>query len=311
MKQIGRFFVLLLFLTILSACGADKNITTNQNEKLLIFTTVFPLTDFAQKIGGEDVTVTSVYPPGADAHSFEPTPRDMTKIADADAFIYTGVGVEGFVTAALETLKDEKVKMVEAGNGIDFLHTSEHDHNHEDRNHDHGDIDPHIWLDPIYSIQLAETIKNALVELNPSSQEQYEENFSTLKNQLENINSEFEKVVESSNRKEILVAHSAYGYWEERYGIKQISITGYSPTNEPSQKELKNIIELVKEHELEYIIFEQNISSRIAETVQRETGTKSLTLHNLEAITEKEITNNEDYISLMKHNLDTLKQALN
>lgn len=310
MKKISRYFVLLLLISILTACGADQKKLANEEGKLTVYTTVFPLTDFVKKIGGEDVSVKSVYPPGADAHSFEPTQRDMTEIAGADAFIYTGVGVEGFVTTAEKTLKNEKVALIEAGAGIDFLHMEDNDHHH-DEEHQHGDIDPHIWLDPIYAIQLAENIKNALTDINPSGKDMYEENFKELKGQLETLNTEFMEVANSAKQKEILVAHSAYGYWEERYGIKQISITGYSPTNEPSQKELKNIIDTAKEHNLKYILFEQNISSKIAETVQKETGTESLTLHNLEAVTKQEIESNEDYFSLMRQNLDTLKKALN
>lgn len=303
--------MLLLLISILSACGADQNISSNEEGKLSIYTTVFPLTDFTQKIGGEDVLVKSVYPPGADAHSFEPTPRDMTDIASADAFIYTGVGVEGFVSSVQKTLKNEKVALIEAGSGIEFLHMENGEHQHDDDEHNHGVIDPHIWLDPVYSIQIAENIKNALTDLNPSGKDKYEENFNALKEQLEALNADFMEVANSAKQNEILVAHSAYGYWEARYGIKQISITGFSPTNEPSQKELKNIIETAKEHNLKYILFEQNISSKIAETVQKETGTKSLTLHNLEAVTKEEIENNKDYFSLMNQNLDTLKKALN
>ncbi len=309
MKKTSKYLMLLILISLLSACGADQKNSANEEGKLSVYTTVFPITDFAQKIGGEDVSVKSVYPPGADAHSFEPTPRDMKDIASADAFIYTGVGVEGFVTTAQKTLKNEKVVLIEAGAGIEFLHTEDNDH-HDDE-HEHGDIDPHIWLDPIFSIQIASTIKNALTDLNPSGKDKYEENFKNLKEQLEALNTEFMEVANSAKQKEILVAHSAYGYWEDRYGIKQISITGYSPTNEPSQKELKNIIDIAKEHNLKYILFEQNISSKIAETVQKETGTKSLTLHNLEAVTKQEIENNEDYFSLMRKNLDTLKKALN
>lgn len=306
MKKTSGYFVLLLLISILSACGADQ---TNKESKLTVYTTVFPLTDFTQKIGGEDVLVKSVYPPGSDAHSFEPTPRDMTDIAGADAFIYTGVGVEGFVETAQKTLKNEKVVLFEAGTGIEFLHTEDDDH-HDDE-HNHGDIDPHIWLDPIYSIQIADNIKSALSEINPSDKDLYERNFKELKEQLEALNTDFTEVTNAAKQKEILVAHSAYGYWEVRYGIKQISITGYSPTNEPSQKELKNIIDVVKEHNLKYILFERNISSKIAETVQKETGTESLTLHNLESLTEQEIESNEDYFSLMRQNLETLKKALN
>ncbi|WP_453994266.1 metal ABC transporter solute-binding protein, Zn/Mn family [Bacillus nitroreducens] len=311
MKKYNLYLVLLLGIIILTACGADQNKAPDKEEgKFMVYTTVFPLTDFTSKIGGESVSVQSVYPPGSDAHTFEPTPRDMTDIASADAFIYTGVGVEGFVANAQKTLKDEKVELIEAGEGIEFLSTEDHHHEDEEEHH-HGDIDPHIWLDPLHSIQLAENIKNALIQLNPAEKHTYEENFNELKDQLEVLHNDFIDVTSSAKRKEILVAHSAYGYWETRYGLEQISITGLSPNNEPSQKELKNIIDTTKKHGLNYILFEQNISSKIAKTVQSETGTESLNLHNLEAITKQEAEKNEDYFSLMYQNLETLKKALN
>ncbi|MCH1625427.1 metal ABC transporter substrate-binding protein [Ferdinandcohnia quinoae] len=311
------YFVLsvLLLCSFLTACEAGKNEDENKSNKLMIYTTVFPLTDFTKKIGGDHVFVESVYPPGSDAHSFEPTPKEMTEIADADAFIYTGVGVEGFVTTAQKTLKNEKVKLIEAGKNIEYHHSDEGDHAHEDEdNHDHhkhGDIDPHVWLDPVLSITLAENIKEALSDLHPEFKDEFEQNFQSLKIDLEKLDQEFKQIVDRSKTKEILVAHAAYGYWEERYGIEQNSITGLSPSEEPSQKELKEIIEWSKEHEINYVIFEKNVTSKIAKVIQNEIGVKSLTLHNLESITEKETKNNEDYFSLMRKNSETLKKALN
>ena len=90
--------------------------------------------------------------------------------------------------------------------------------------HDHGDNDPHIWLDPILSITIAENIKNALVDLNPEGTETFEANFQQLKAQFEDLDQSFTNIVSKSDKKEILVSHAAYGYWEKRYGIKQISV---------------------------------------------------------------------------------------
>ena len=248
------------------------------------------------------------------------------------AFINAGEGIE---LATSEHSEDEHA-------GEEAAHEDEHDHEeaahedehaseeaahedehageeaaHEDEHaveeaaHDHGDTDPHVWLDPILSIQLAENIKNALIDLDPSNTETFEKNFETLKTQLEELDHSFEEVVANSAKKEILVSHAAYGYWESRYGIEQISVLGLSPTEEPSQKELQNIIETSKEHNINYIIFESNVSSNVTDIVQAEIGAKSLTLNNLESITEEDIKNKEDYFSLMTKNLKALEQALN
>ncbi len=395
MKSKSIIFSIILVLSLfLSGCGEKQS--TESEDTLSIYTTIYPLEYFTTKIGGEFVTVTSVIPPGSDAHTFEPTAKTMTEIADADAFIYSGVGLEGFVDAAKKSLEKEKVTFIEAGAGIKLL-DADHDHAHEeddhaheegdhaheeddhaheedehaheeddhaheeddhaheeddhaheeddhaheeddhaheeddhaheeddhaheeddhaheedDHDHNHGDEDPHVWIDPILSITLAENIKNALSELMPKHQDEFEKNFQQLKSELQALDQEFQTVISESEHKEILVSHAAYGYWEERYGLNQISVSGLSPTQEPSQKQLQTIIETAQEHNIKYVIFEENVTGKIAEVVQKEIGAEALTLHNLESLTEDDIKNNEDYFSLMRKNLETLKKALN
>ncbi|MBM7704824.1 metal ABC transporter substrate-binding protein [Metabacillus iocasae] len=316
--------------TALAGCGSDvkeeASSTSSSDDKLNIYTTIYPLQDFATKIGGEHVNVESIFPPGVDAHTFEPTSKTMVNLAQADAFIYSGIGLEGFVDNAKKTLVNEEVQLVEAAEDIELAqHAENHDahaheeenhndHAHEEESHDahaHGDEDPHVWIDPILSITLAENIKKSLVELKPDAKEDFEKNFEAVKADLLALDQEFKQTIETSSKKEILVAHAAYGYWEKRYGLQQISVAGLSPTNEPSQKQLKEIIKEAQEHQIKYIIFEQNLQPKIAELVQKEIDAEALTLHNLESATKEDVQNNEDYFSIMKKNIETLKKALN
>jgi zinc transport system substrate-binding protein len=313
--KIISFFILSIVLLV-TGCNGQEN-TEQENQNLTIYTTIYPLEDFANRIGGDLVDVKSVYPPNTDAHTFEPTPRTMTEIADADAFIYTGVGLEGFVDAAIKTLSNEHVQLIEAGSGIELSgtgdnhgHESEDAHGENEEHHAEHDTDPHIWIDPVLSISLAENIKEALVELKPESKEVFEENYAALKEELMALDNEFTTAVTNSSNPEILVSHAAYGYWERRYGIEQISVAGLSPSQEPSQKQLQHIIETAKEHDINYVIFEQNVTGKVAEVVQKEIGAEALTLHNLESLTDEDINNNEDYFSLMRRNLEVLKKAM-
>ncbi|MGD6834905.1 metal ABC transporter solute-binding protein, Zn/Mn family, partial [Sutcliffiella halmapala] len=188
---------------------------------------------------------------------------------------------------------------------------SHEDEAHEEDEHNHADGDPHVWLSPTLSISLAENIKNALVELKPEEKEDFEANFKSLKEELEALDSEYKETMESAQTNKILVSHAAYGYWEEQYGLEQISVNGLSPTQEPSQKQLTEIIAKAKENNIQYVIFDQNITGKIAEVVKDEIKAEALTLHNLEAATEEDIKNKEDYFSLMRKNLETLEKALN
>ena len=323
-KLFTLLFFIVIFIFAASGCGqneqnADENEGKDKTEsKVDVFTTIFPLTDFTQKIGGDYVNVESIYPANADAHTYEPTLKMTEKIAKADLFIYTGENFEAFGDKLNQTLKDGHVKIVKAAEGIKPLeaheeseHSSKEEHAHEQEGHSHGDVDPHVWLDPIRAITIAENIKNALVEVLPDKRSVFENNFAQLKTELEQLDQTFQTTIQHSKTDVILVSHAAYGYWEDRYQLKQIPITGLSPTDEPSQKQLVGIIEKAKKYHLKYILFEQNVSPKVAKVIQQEIGAQTLTLHNLESVTKEEMRNNEDYFSLMKRNLETLKKALN
>ncbi|NNV07346.1 metal ABC transporter solute-binding protein, Zn/Mn family [Geobacillus sp. C56-T2] len=382
--------ILLSLLLTLSALlyGCQSNPETNEaqpsKDRLTIYTTVYPLEDFAKKIGGDAVIVKSVYPPGAEAHTFEPTTKTVQQIAEADAFIYIGQGMEPFAEKLKETLQHEHVRFFVATEGIEWLeandeHEHEHDeahkdeqsendqadhnhghsednkadHNHghsednktdhghghsednetdhghghsedneadhghghsedneADHGHGHGDRDPHVWLDPIRSIVIAENIRDLLTELKPEKKEQFQKNFETVKTKLERLDAQFRSVIEKAPKKEILVSHQAYGYWEDRYGIKQLSVSGLSPSNEPSQKALAQLIETAKQHRIRYMIFEQNVHPKTAEVIQNELGAKPLRLHNLESLTAEDRKAGRDYFAIMEENIRTLQTAL-
>lgn len=327
-------FILSIFMIIaavLSGCAQDRANQEKDEDLLQVYTTVYPLQFFAQQIGGEYVNVETIYPPGADEHTFEPSQKDMMALADSDIFFYVGLGLEGFVDKANKTLKNEDVKMVPVGESLHLDeeghqdeahdedgtaeegHADEHaDEEHADEDgHDHGDFDPHVWLDPIYANDLAVAIKEQLAAQMPEHKDTFEQNYTELSAQLKDLDKEFATVIGTSKRKEIIVSHSAFSYWEERYGIQQISISGQSTTNEPSQRELQELISHAKEEKIKYVLNEQNFDSKLAKMVQDEIGAKTLTLHNLSVLTDEDIKNNETYFTLMEKNIATLGKALN
>ncbi|CAM3804355.1 zinc ABC transporter substrate-binding protein [Alkalicoccus chagannorensis] len=205
-------------------------------------------------------------------------------------------------------------------NNDNHNHEDEHDHNNDDANHNdadnnhddhaHGDEDPHVWLDPMRAADMAENIKHALVEARPEASETFEANFDTLVEELEELDGQFEELADNMDRDHIVVSHAGYGYWEARYGIHQTGIAGLSPTNEPSIQQIEETIEMMEENNINHVMFEQNIPVDVAETVREETGAEELWLHNLEAKTEEDLENEEDYFSLMEGNLEALEEAL-
>lgn len=308
MRYLKPIFLFIAMAVLASGCGSPQDSNSDDTE-LTIYTSVYPIQYIAERISGDLAAVETIYPPGVDAHSYEPSTRDMTKIAESDAFIYLGNQMEPFADAAAEALQSEKVSLIELGEYEELFLSLDGEHHHEDEEHHHGDFDPHIWLDPIRMIKMSEVITNHLVEISPENEELFQENFQTLKKDLTELDEEFQRTLSSQPNRNILVSHAAYGYWEERYGIKQISILGLSSSTEPSQQQLTKIIDEAKEHQLKYILYEQNTSNRISEVIEQEIGLEPLTLHNLAVLTEEDIANNEDYLSLMRKNLDTLLKA--
>ncbi len=324
-----KFSILLLFSLlslVLVACNnstttEEKTTTADDSNKLKIYTTVYPLSYFTQEIGGDFVEVSSIYPPGTNEHTFEPTQKDMMLLADSDLFFYIGLGLEGFVENAQKTLAKENVKLIATADSIaeEHLHTSaveEHheDHDHHEGEHDdhhHGDIDPHVWLSPIIAKDLALSIKNELITALPEQEEYFNDNYNQLISELDSLNSDFEKMTASASNKTFFVSHASFGYIAGQYGLEQVAIAGLNSQSEPSQKELMEIVDLAKELNIKYVLFEQNVSSKLSTIIQNEVGAKALTLHNLSVLTESDINNNETYFTLMKKNIETLQEALN
>lgn len=340
MKKSFLLFTIAILSLFTAACG-DKTSTSEQSsnatDTLSVYTTVYPLSYFTERIGGDFVEVSSIYPPGANEHTFEPTQKDMMKLADADLFFYIGLGLEGFVENTKKTLANEDVTMIATANqvsdeqlAISTGHThdesaeADHDHDHEateethdhedeshnHEDHDHGDVDPHVWLSPVISQDLALSIKNALVDKMPEQEATFTTNYETLVKELQNLDEQFKTMAEESSEKTFFVSHAAFGYIAGEYGLTQIPIAGLNSQTEPSQKELTTIVDKAKELGIEYILFEQNVSSKLAEVIQKEVGADSLVLHNLSILTNDDIKNNETYFTLMEKNIETLKTAL-
>lgn len=323
------FIISLLTFVLLSACGA-KSIPTEKSatgtEKLSIYTTVYPLQYFTERIGGDQVEVKSIYPAGADEHTFDPTQKDMMALADSDLFFYIGLGLEGFVENAEKTMKNEHVKMIATAEAIpdEMLDEGHSDEGHSDEGHDedaehdeqgheghdHGGIDPHVWISPLLSVELATSIKDALIASKPDMKDEFENNFEQLQAELIELDSKFKVMASNVPSKTFFVSHASFGYLADSYGLEQVAIAGLNSQSEPSQKQLAQIVKEAKDHNIHYVLFEQNVSSKLTDVVRKEIGAESLMLHNLGVLTVDNVKNNEDYFSLMEQNIETLKKAL-
>ena len=314
MKKICIFLLSILLLTIPASCQSAP--AAMPDERLQVITTIYPVYDFATKVGGDSVNVTSIIPAGAEPHDWEPTPSDIIKIQEADVFIYNGAGMEFWVDSVLTSVSSESLIIVNASDTLTLRPASasgeEHDESEADveDEHEHGAYDPHVWLDPLNAKEQMHVIMDAFVQADPDNKINYETNFQTYATAFDQLDKEYSDAITPLSDKNIVVAHEAYGYLCDRYGLSQIPIEGISADSEPDAARMADIIDFVNENKVRVIFSEELLSPRVAEAIASETGASTDVLNPIGGLTEKQLQDGEDYFSIMRKNLKALVRAL-
>lgn len=316
MKRKAIIFITLSLILILSGCSksinSSKKDNVNSHNKMKIYTTVFAFQSFTEQIGGKYVDVESIYPPGADLHSYEPTQKDMINIAKSDLFIYSSDGLDPVSAKITQSMENKNMKLALASdlNQKELIHSDDHD---EDEGHNHAETenDPHVWLDPVLDRIFAEKIKDKLIQKDPKHKSYYEKNYKKLDKDVANIDKKMQKITKSPKREKIIISHDSLGYLTHRYHFKQEGVNGMND-DEPSQKKILSIVKNIKNSKSPYVLYEQNITSKITDVIKKETDTQPLSFHNLAVLTKKEKDNQSiTYQSLMKKDIESLDKALN
>jgi zinc transport system substrate-binding protein len=297
----GAWIILLVMSMFLGGCspsGSQGESSTNNNHRLTIYTTIYPLYDFTKKLAGDQTNVINLVPPGVEPHDFEPKPQDIMTLNKAQVFVYNGGGFEGWVDKVVQSLDNKNLVVVDTSKFVQTEKTAS------------GQIDPHFWLDPNQAKNQAKAIYDALVKVDPAHKSEYTKRFDQLSKQFADLDSSIRAAVAHTSHKEMIVSHAAFGYLAHAYGLQQIAISGINPSEEPSQQDLSQIVELAKAKHIEYILFETLSSGKIAETVKNEVGARALNLNPVENLTQDDINKGKDYFAVMKENIDTLKIAL-
>jgi zinc transport system substrate-binding protein len=317
-------FSLWAVLFIIAGCSTKTDIASDEkeekNQKLVIYTSFYPLYDLTAKIAGERAETINLIPAGVEPHEFEPTSKEVIKMMEADIFIYNGAGFEGWVNNIVETLDKEDTTVLNASKHVRLLTAKETGNVGEDTEQVEQDkdqkegkniYDPHIWLDPILMKEVAAAIKETLIQKDPAGKKVYEDNYNAVIEELNSLDKQYKEITKDPKRRDVIVSHAAFGYLLNRYDLNQVPISGLSPIDEPTQKELENIITFAEQNNVKYILFETLVSGKVAEVVRNQIGAEALYLNPLEGLTEKEIKEGKDYLSVMKENLQSIDKAVN
>lgn len=325
MHNMKKYLVSLLIGSLfLSACGTPPAKRDGEGQKpagsgseadkIMVVASFYPLAEFARQAGGDLVEVKNITPAGAEPHEYEPTPRDIAKIHEADLFLYNGAGQEPWAERIEEELRKEGVKVMGMTEKFSLIEAAADERAEEEETHEgqaeQHELDPHIWLDPVIALKEVEIIANELTLLDPENGQAYLNNASEYQKRLADLDAAFKKGLTQCGREEIITSHAAFGYMAQRYGFRQIAIAGLSPEAEPSARKLGELADLAEQKEIKYIFFETLASPRLSQTLASEIGARTLVLNPIEGLTDEEMAAGENYVTVMETNLENLRIAL-
>jgi zinc transport system substrate-binding protein len=276
-----KIVLVLGLFTMLTASGCGGNASGKGGKKSVV-AAFYPIAFAAAEIGGSRVDVANLTPPGVEPHDLEAKPSDVQKLESADLVLLMGHRFQPQLESAAD--KNHNVVLLLDTSGLR-----------------RQDDDPHVWLDPNRFELIAERIGAALHQPKRTA---------TFVAELHRLDGEYRAGLAHCARKEIVTSHEAFAYLAQRYGLEQIGITGVSPEAEPTPQALQHVIDVVRRTHATTVFFETLLSPRIADTVARETHTKTAVLDPIEGLTPSEADRGENYFTLMRQNLRNLRTAL-
>lgn len=269
-----RALLALLVVAVLAGCSKPGETDPERT----VVASFYPLAWATEQVANPSIdAVVNLTPPGVEPHDIELTPSDVETIRGAELVIYIGGGFQPAVEDAVAS---------RGGRSLDVLG---------------GESDPHIWLDPVRFARVVERIARAVGGAGSAQR---------VVREVKELDAEYRRGLANCQRRELVTTHAAFGRLSARYGLNEISLAGRTPESEPSPRDLERLVEEVRASGATTVFAEPLVSSRVAETVARETGARVATLDPIEGLSQERLDAGEDYVSVMRSNLAALRQAL-
>ena len=329
--------VMFLF-CLLSGCGrAESGEEPGDGEggrKLKVAATLFPYYDFVRQVAGDQVELSLVIPAGMDSHSFEPTPKDIRIMQEADVIIANGGAMEHWVDQVVDSFDREDQTVVIMMDHVDAVeeeivegmeHSDEghgHVHVHEDSEEDGHleedesqyeiEYDEHIWTSPVNAMRMVDVIAETLTERDPDHGAMYQAGAAAYLEELERLDKEFREVRDSAVHDMIVMGDKfPLRYFADTYGLRyRAAFSGCSSDTEPSARTIAYLIDKVKEEGLPVIYYLELSSHRVAEIIGEETGAEPLLFHSCHNVTRRQFEEGVTYLELMEQNVKNLREGL-
>lgn len=279
-----RFLSVLVLMLLSAACAATGR-DEGGGSLRVVATTTF-VGDVVDEIGGERVDMTVLLSPGANPHSYQPTPRDIAGVTRADVVFVNGLGLELFVEDLIANAGGE-AQVVHVSRGVEprtFAGPSpEMEEKSGDHDHEENSPDPHVWLNPLNVVVWTENIEGALVALDPAGAEVYRENGQAYREELQSLDRWIQSQVERipPEDRELVTDHLVFGYFADRYGFELVGAVVPAPTTEaqPSGQQLAQLQDLIQEYDVQAIFVGRDFDPSLAERMAEDAGIRLVPLY--------------------------------
>ena len=279
--------VLLLCAAVFISCS--KEAPKPQDGKLNIAVSSYVPYTFAKSVLGETVNLTLLIPPGVEAHAFEPSPKTIKEVKQAQIFFYTSNHLEPWA------LKIDKNAVMLANNLPQVLPS-----------------DPHVWMNFDNARIMAKNLADYVAEKYPNLSSQIQPRYNTFAVEMESLKFLYSKIMPTCENRTIYhIGHLAFGYIANDYGLSFKALISADMDQEPSAKEIAELVKAIKDNKVKYIFSEEQLNPSLAKTISKETGAKILMLNTIEGITKQEFSEGKTYQELMLENLKNLAIGLN
>ena len=246
-----------------AGCSATGDATSEAaGGGLQVVATTTQLADIAANVGGDRVQVTSLLKPGVDAHDYDPSPADIDTLARADLVLKNGVGLEEWLDDTIAGAGYQG-QVVDASQGVRLRQVD-------------GESDPHIWQDPRNAAVMAANVERGLARAEPAGAATFQANLDTYAKQLQALDVEVARQIDSLANKKVVTNHDAFGYYLDRYGLELVGsvIPSFDTSTELSGKDVRDLVARIKATKVKAVFSETTLPPRAAQTIAAEAGVK-------------------------------------
>ena len=303
---------LLLAALLLGGCAAGN--TGGAGDKVKVTVSAFPEYDFVRAVAGDLAEISLLLPPGAEAHSYEPTPQDMARLNACRVFVYGGGESDVWLDRVLDSQGREGKTILSLMDccALREEEVQEHMTVEEEEEEEETEYDEHVWTSPKNAMAIVKAVRDALSQADPKNKAAYEANAAAYLEKLEGLDASLRELVKGAKRKLLVFGDRfPFLYFVREYGLEYAAaFPGCSSSTDVNPATLARLIDLTEEEGIP-VVFKVDFSAgKIADTIAEATGAKVLTLWSAHNVSRDAFQAGETYLSLWEKNLEALKEAL-